>query len=180
MTTIVSAIYDSYADAAAAVERLKTAGVPASDISMVSNDSRIDRSRYRDYRGSDTTDAAATGTTMGAAVGGAGGLLAGLGLVAIPGLGPVVAAGWLAATLAGAAAMGAAGGIVGALVGAGVEESHAHAYAEGVRRGGTLVNVRATDVDRARIQNILDTGAYRLSERESAWRNDGWNGQYPT
>lgn len=183
MTTTVSAIYDSYADAAAAVERVKAAGVPAADVSMTSNDTTLDRSRYEDYRNSgtsDTAEGAGTGAGIGAAVGGAGGLLAGLGILAIPGLGPVVAAGWLAATLVGAAAVGTAGGIVGALVGSGVDETHAHAYAEGVRRGGTLVNVRVADGDRARIQSLLDAGAYRLSERESTWRNDGWTGTYPS
>ena len=75
-------------------------------------------------------------------MGGTAGLPAGLGLLAIPGLGPVVAAGWLAATAVGAAAGAATGGIVGALTEAGVSEEEAHSYAEGVRRGGTLVSAR--------------------------------------
>jgi hypothetical protein len=66
------------------------------------------------------------------AVGGAVGLLAGLGLLAIPGIGPVVAAGWLVSTAAGAAAGGATGGLIGALTQAGVSEEDAHVYAEGV------------------------------------------------
>jgi hypothetical protein len=76
----------------------------------------------------------------------------GHGLLAIPGVGPVVAAGWLIATAAGAATGavvgGAAGGLVGSLTGAGVSERDAHFYAEGVRRGGTLVTARVDD-DRA-------------------------------
>ena len=83
---------------------------------------------------------AGKGAGIGAAVGGVGGLLTGLGLMAIPGVGPVVAAGWLAATAAGAvtgaAVGGAAGGIIGGLTDAGVSEDDAHVYAEGVRRGG--------------------------------------------
>jgi hypothetical protein len=71
-------------------------------------------------------------------------LLAGLGLLA-PGLGPVVAAGWLAATAVCAAAGAATGGIVGALTEAGVSKEDAPLYAEGVRRGGTLVSARAPD-----------------------------------
>ena len=78
-------------------------------------------------------------------MGGTAGLPAGLGLLAIPGLGPVVAAGWLAATAVGAAAGAATGGIVGALTEAGVSEEEAHSYAEGVRRGGTLVSARVAD-----------------------------------
>ena len=77
-------------------------------------------------------------------MGGAAGLLAGLGLLAIPGIGPVVAAGWLAATAAGAAAGGATGGIIGALSRSPASaKTKPHVYAEGVRRGGTLVTVRA-------------------------------------
>src|SRR6185437_13482826 len=90
---------------------------------------------------------AGTGATTGAVLGGGAGLLAGLGMLAIPGVGPVVAAGWLVATLAGAgagAAVGAAaGGLVGSLTAAGVPEREAHVYAEGVRRGSSLVTVRA-------------------------------------
>jgi hypothetical protein len=73
-----------------------------------------------------------------------------------PGLGPIVAAGWLAATAVGALTGAATGGIVGALVGAGVSEKDAHVYSESVRRGGTLVSVRTKDADAARVQAILD------------------------
>ena len=83
------------------------------------------------------------------------GLLTGLGLMAIPGVGPVVAAGWLASTAAGVAAGGAAGGIIGALTQTGASEEDASAYAEGIRRGGTLVSARVPDTDRARYEAIL-------------------------
>jgi hypothetical protein len=98
----------------------------------------------------------ATGAGIGGAMGGVAGSLAGLGLLAILGLGPVVAAGWLAATAVGAAAGAAAGGLVGALVGARVSDTDAHVYSESVRRGGTLVSARVPDGDAARIQAILD------------------------
>lgn len=73
-------------------------------------------------------------------MGGTAGLLAGLGLMAIPGVGPVVAAGWLVSTLAGAAAGGAAGSVVGALTQAGVSKEDADIYVEGLRRGGVRLN----------------------------------------
>ncbi|QCI68494.1 hypothetical protein [Phreatobacter stygius] len=182
MTTTVSAIYDTYGDATAAVERVKAAGVPANDISLVSNDAGADRAGYADYRypgTSEAADGAGTGAGLGVMAGAAGGLLAGLGIIAIPGLGPVVAAGWLASTLVGATAVGVAGGIVGALVGSGVDERDAHAYAEGVRRGGTLVNARVPDADRNRIKAVLDSGSYSLAERDRTWRDEGWSGRYP-
>jgi hypothetical protein len=94
---------------------------------------------------------------IGGALGGGAGLLAGLGLLAIPGLGPVVAAGWLASTAVGAAAGAAAGGIVGALVDAGVDREHAEVYSEAVRRGGTMVTARVRDDDSVRVENIMDT-----------------------
>ena len=108
-------------------------------------------------------------------MGGGAGLLAGLGMLAIPGLGPVVAAGWLAALAVGAAAGAATGGIVGALIGSGIPEEHAHVYSESVRRGGTLVSARVPDSDAARIEGLLDR--YKPIDpvaRGADYRKDGW------
>ena len=88
--------------------------------------------------------------------------------MAIPGVGPVVAAGWLVSTLAGAAAGAATGGVLGALTQAGDEE--AHVYAEGLRRGGAVVSARVADPDAARLQAIMDRASVRLSERAAAYR----------
>ncbi|QCK85078.1 hypothetical protein E8L99_04430 [Phreatobacter aquaticus] len=161
MTITVSALYDSYRDAAAAVERVEAAGVSSSAISLVSNDATADRAGYSDYAATEpgAADSAGTGAGLGAAVGAVGGLLAGLGIIAIPGVGPVVAAGWLASTLVGATTVGVAGGVLGALVGAGVDETDARSHVEGLQRGGTLVHVRVAETDAARIQAILDSGS---------------------
>ena len=107
--------------------------------------------------------------------GGAAGLLTGLGLMAIPGVGPVVAAGWLVATLAGAAAGGLAGGLIGGLTQAGVSEQDANVYAEGIRRGGTLVTARVPDGDRARCEAIIDRASVNIRDREGAYRKSGWS-----
>jgi hypothetical protein len=101
-------------------------------------------------------------------------LLAGLGLLAIPRLGPVVAAGWLASTALGAAAGAATGGVVGALTQAGISKDDAPLYAEGVRRGGTLVSARVADADRARLDAILNKSAVNLQDRSAAWQKTGW------
>ena len=140
MTVTISRLYDTYADAQAAVRGLEAAGVPYSDISIVANNSdswfSTDKKVDRDSDGvDDRAEGAGKGAGIGAGIGGTAGLLAGLGLLAIPGLGPVVAAGWLAATAVGAAAGAATGGIVGALTEAGISNEDAHVYAEGVRRG---------------------------------------------
>lgn len=180
MTTTISRLYDNYADAERAVTRLESAGVPHSDISIVANNSdnwygsrsgKVDRDRDGV---DDRAEGAGTGAGIGAGLGGAAGLLAGLGLLAIPGLGPVVAAGWLASTAVGAAAGAATGGIIGALTEAGVSREDASRYAEGVRRGGTLVTARVPDQDRARLDALLNERAVNLQERSAAWQKSGW------
>ena len=185
----ISRLYDTYEAAAQAVRNLLDAGIPHSDVSLVSNNSdnwystKSDRGttkratetvdRDRDGR-DDRAEGAEAGAGIGGVAGGIIGLLTGLGLMAIPGVGPVVAAGWLASTAAGAAAGGAAGGIIGALTQTGTSEEDANAYAEGIRRGGTLVSARVPDGDRARYEAILDLSSVDIRERGSAWCNEGW------
>jgi hypothetical protein len=181
MTTTISRLYDNYSDAESAVRRLEDAGVPHSDISIVANNSdnwysnkgKVDRDRDGV---DDRAEGAGTGAGVGAGLGGAAGLLAGLGLLAIPGLGPVVAAGWLASTAVGAAAGAATGGIIGALTQAGVSDEDASRYAEGVRRGGTLVSARVPDADRGRLEPILGPSSVDLRQRSAAWQKSGWTG----
>lgn len=178
MTVTISRLYDDYTTAQQAVQRLEAAGVPHSDISIVANNSdswfntdKVDR----DHDGvDDRAEGAGKGAGIGAGVGGTAGLLAGLGLLAIPGLGPVVAAGWLAATAVGAAAGAATGGVVGALTEAGISKEDADSYAEGVRRGGTLVSARVADTDRARLDTILNESSVNLQDRSAAWQKTGW------
>lgn len=182
MTTTVTRLYDNYSDAQNAVRQLEAAGVPHSDISIVANNSEgwYDGKKDRDGDGvDDRAEAAGTGAGVGAGLGGAAGLLAGLGLLAIPGLGPVVAAGWLAATAVGAAAGAAAGGLVGALTEAGVSKDEAPIYAEGVRRGGTLVSAKVADADRDRFDAILNQSSVDIRGRSAAWQKTGWTGYDP-
>jgi hypothetical protein len=172
----VNGLYDNYADAQDAVGELEASGVPSADISIVANNTD---DWYEDDERSDAAEDAGTGAGIGALVGGAGGLLTGLGIMAIPGVGPVVAAGWLAATavgaVAGAAVGGAAGGIVGALTGSGVPEQDAHVYAEGVRRGGTLVTARVSDDLAPEAEQILgQSTAVDLASRRRDYEAEGW------
>jgi hypothetical protein len=181
MTKTISKLFPSYDRAEAAVRELETAGLPRSDVSIVANNSdswysggtakRIDR----DADGvDDRAEGAGAGAGIGAGIGGAAGLAAGLGLLAIPGIGPVVAAGWLVATAAGAAAGGITGGIVGALTQAGVSDEDAHVYAEGVRRGATLVSARVPDADAARLEGLLDRSALRTTDLRTTYGKSGW------
>src|SRR3954468_14131782 len=185
MTVTISRLYDNYTNAQQAVQRLEAAGVPHSDISIVANNSdswySTDKKVDRDHDGvDDRAEGAATGAGIGAGLGGAAGLLAGLGLLAIPGLGPVVAAGWLAATALGATAGAATGGVVGALTQAGISKDEAPLYAEGIRRGGTLVSARVPDADRARYEAILNQSAVNLRDRSAAWQKAGWKSYDPS
>jgi len=159
MTTTVNGLFPAQSDAAAAVREIKAAGVPEAEISLVSNTS-LDQGDERSA-GDKTVDnnMAETGTADGAAIGGVlgggAGLLAGLGALTIPGLGPVVGAGWLVTTAIGAAVGASGGGIIGALVGAGVDNDDAQIYVEGIRRGGTLVSVRVSDDQVPTIESIM-------------------------
>jgi hypothetical protein len=124
----------------------------------------------------DRAEGAAAGGGMGALAGGAAGLLTGLGLMAIPGVGPVVAAGWLVATLTGAAAGGATGSIIGALSQqAGLSKEESAVYAEGLRRGGAIVSARVDEADAARLQALMDRSAVRIADRAAAYRKSGWS-----
>jgi len=172
----ITGLYDSYDDARAAVTALEDAGVPSDDISIATNKANgVDV----EAQGNRAAEGAGTGAGLGALAGGAGGLLTGLGMLAIPGVGPIVAAGWLVATAAGVAAGavagGAVGGIVGAMVKEGVPEEDAHLYAEGVRRGGSVVAARVEEGRVAEAQAILDRwrpvdiGARRESYVEQGW-----------
>ncbi len=180
MTQTLTGLFDSYDDARRAVQDLEAAGVPHRDISLVANNARGDHvvngQRSADAAGEDS----AKGAGLGATLGGVGGLLAGLGLLAIPGLGPVVAAGWLASTavgaIGGAVAGGAAGGLVGALAHAGVPEADAHVYAEGVRRGGALVTAKVADDLIPTARGVLTDGStVDVAARRDLYRIQGWS-----
>ena len=172
-------LYDNYEDARQTVVALEAAGIQHSDISIVSNNADNRHAALGAGSGDTMPDDTRTGTgaTTGTLVGGGVGLLTGLGLLAIPGVGPVVAAGWLIATLTGAGIGAAGGGLLGSLVHAGVPEEHAHAYAEGVRRGGTLVTVRGEESQTATIEGVLDgrmASSVNMTVRRADYQTDGW------
>lgn len=179
MTQTLTGLFDDYEDAQRAVSDLEAAGVPANDISIVASNAHGRHDDRDNLAAADAGDDASKGAGIGATVGGVGGLLAGLGLMAIPGLGPVVAAGWLVSTavgaLGGAAIGAAAGGLVGALTHAGVPENDAHVYAEGVRRGGTLVTAKVDDAQAASARAILaHDRTVDVATRRRAYEQEGW------
>src|SRR5690606_32970874 len=122
----------------------------------------------------------AAGAVTGGVVGGLTGVLLGLGVLAIPGFGPVLAAGPLVAGLAGAGIGAAVGGLVGALVSWGVPQEEAELYAESVRRGSTLVGLKADDDRVQQAVNIMNNhGPVDVQRRSEYWRATGWSGYDP-
>ncbi len=185
----ITRAYDSYADATSAVTALEQAGIPHSDISLIGRDSKATQTGTSQTGTTGTTDSAApaeaeagagTGASIGTIIGGGAGLLAGIGSLAIPGVGPVVAAGWLIATLTGAgvgaAVGGGTGGLVGMLTGAGVSHDDAHLYAETVRRGGNVVSVRVDETQAAMVESVLDRHtAIDPMARRAEYQGAGWS-----
>jgi uncharacterized protein (TIGR02271 family) len=162
------------ATASAVVNDLVNAGFHRNSISLIANDAD---QRYASQVDQDVEmDDTAKGAGIGAAIGGLGGLLLGLGALAIPGIGPVVAAGPIVAALTGAGVGAVTGGIIGALVDLGIPEESAHIYAESVRRGNILVAAQVADdrVDAA--TRIMEREGLIDIEHESAsWRSSGWS-----
>jgi hypothetical protein len=188
MDKTIVALYDNVNDARDAVQELVDNGVPRDNISLVASNARGDVGEVRTDTAPGETSGAAegagVGAGIGAALGGVGGILVGLGALTIPGIGPVLAAGPLAAALggvagagAGAIAGGAAGGLIGALTDMGVNEDQAGYYAEGVRRGGTLLTIRTDEHMTSRAVDIMDRHhPVDIKERTHSWREQGWSG----
>jgi hypothetical protein len=175
MTQTLTRLYDSYDTALRAALTLKEAGFTERDVSLVSS---RPAATYADDETGPAADHAGTGAAVGGIIGAATGLMVGTGVLAIPGIGPVVAAGWLASTFAigaaGVAAGGLAGGVVGALAGTGTDEE-IQLYAESIRRGDTLVTVRAPDDRVPEAARILTSFPFvDLASREAEYRAAGW------
>ncbi len=179
MSKTITRLFDNYNDASNAVRDLEELGISHDDLSIVANNADGSHSEHNHEGVNDDGDVT-RGVSTGAVLGGTGGLLAGLGLLAIPGLGPIVAAGWLAATAAGAGigAVGGAvtGGIVGALKNAGHSDEEAQVYSEGVRRGGTLVSAKVPDDQAAEAEAVLQRHrSVDATTRGQAYRQNGWS-----
>ena len=140
-----------------ALEALRAAGFRNSDISAILPERDQTTRDLAHEINTKTPEGLAAGAGTGAALGGVLGWLVGIGAIAIPGIGPLVAAGPVFAALAGAGAGGAAGGLVGGLVGAGIPEIEAKRYAGRIREGGYLVSVHCDDSAWAkRAEEILE------------------------
>ena len=138
--TAVFGIYPSIAAADAAIDSLAVAGFSASDISALMPEN-FGPSKMGTVKATKMPEGTATGASTGAVIGGVVGLLAGIGAIAIPGVGPLIAAGPIVAALSGAGVGGAVGGVAGGLIGLGIPEYEAKRYEGRIRKGGVLLSV---------------------------------------
>jgi hypothetical protein len=150
--TAVFGIYSTIAQAEQAVDRLVAAGFAQQDISVLLPDNQSSK-EFAHEKNTKAPEGTAAGVTAGGVVGGTLGLLAGIGALAIPGVGPLIAAGPIMGALAGLGVGGAVGGLVGALVGMGIPEYEAKRYEGRIKDGGVLLSVHcdtSAEIDSAK------------------------------
>src|SRR5437660_9208372 len=162
--TAVFGLYRDRASVEGAVDALRQEGFRNTDISVLFPENQGTKD-FAHEKSTKAPEGTATGATTGFIVGGALGWLAGIGALAIPGLGPFIAAGPIMAALAGAGAGGVVGGITGALIGMGIPEYEAKRYEGRVKKGGILLSVHSDNSEwTSRAKRILEqTGAEDIS-----------------
>ena len=165
----VFGIYPTGAQAERAVDRLLATGFASADISVLLPDSKSTK-EFAHHKDTKAPEGTTVGVTAGGAIGGTLGVLAGIGALAIPGIGPFIAAGPIMAGLAGLGVGGALGGLVGALVGMGIPEYEAKRYEGRVKDGGTLLSVHCDTSDEiTKAKDVLkSTGADDISSTSEA------------
>jgi hypothetical protein len=153
--TAAFAIFSTRAAAESAVDRLVAAGFSNQDVSVLMADNDTAR-EFATEKNTKAPEGTTTGVGVGGVVGGTLGLLAGIGALAIPGVGPLIAAGPIMGALAGLGVGGAVGGLVGALIGLGIPEYEAKRYEGRVKDGGILVSVHCDTSDEiSRAKDVL-------------------------
>jgi hypothetical protein len=174
----VIGLIDNLGQAQAAVRELVESGIARHDIGFMANQ-RHELPGTAQLNESEGAGALA-GAGTGAALGGMAGLALALAPLAIPGIGPILAAGPIAAALAGAGLGALAGGLIGGLTSLGVPEEEAHYYAEALRRGGILVTVAVDKTAQANLAVAIlrRHGAVDIDQRATEWKKQGWKGRF--
>src|ERR1700726_1816520 len=167
--TAVFGIYTDRSSLERGVEALKTAGFSNNDVSVLFPENQGTKD-FAHEKNTKAPEGTATGATSGAVIGGTLGWLPGKGALAIPGLGPFIAAGPIMAALAGAGAGGVVGGLAGALVGMGIPEYEAKRYEGRVKEGGILLSVHSDNSEwTKKAKEVLErTGAHDVSSTGEA------------
>ena len=186
MAKTIVGLFDTFAHAQSAVNDLVSAGFSRDDISVVANNAAgefgtHDVDKDGGINVSQGVGDAVKGAAKGGLFGGLTGLAAAVALALVPGIGPIAAIGPLAAFFGGATLGATAGGIIGGLTGLGVPESEAHYYAEGIRRGGTLVTIHADDARADEATSILNRyNPVDMTNRADTYRKSGFSGYSDT
>ncbi len=167
--TAVFGIYASRSQVENAVEELRAAGFRNTDISVLFPDN-VGTREFAHEKDTKVPEGVTTGATSGALVGGVLGWLAGIGSLAIPGLGPFIAAGPIMGALSGIGAGGVLGGLAGALIGMGIPEYEAKRYEGRIHRGNILLSVHSDDSNWAQKAKAIleDTGAEDIAASAEA------------
>jgi hypothetical protein len=167
--TAVFGIYKTANQAEQTVDRLLRAGFKNDDISVLLQDNKSSRD-FAHEKNTKAPEGTATGVTAGGVIGGTLGLLAGIGALAIPGVGPFIAAGPIMGALAGLGVGGAVGGLIGALVGMGIPEYEAKRYEGWIKEGGVLLSAHCDTSEQITVaKDILkETGAEDISSSGEA------------
>jgi hypothetical protein len=167
--TSVFGIYPTYASVEHAVDSLKAAGFRNTDISVLFSEN-VGTKDFAHQKNTKAPEGATAGAGTGVVVGGTLGWLAGIGALAIPGVGPFIAAGPIVAALAGAGVGGSLGGIIGSLIGMGIPEYEAKRYEGRIKEGGILLSVHSDSSEwtKKAKQILEDTGAEDISSAGEA------------
>jgi len=167
--TATFGIYANREMAEGSVDRLVAAGFRNEDISVLLQDN-VGTKDFAHEKHTKAPEGATTGAVAGGLIGGTLGVLAGIGLLAVPGLGPLVAAGPIIAALTGVGSGGVVGGVIGALVGMGIPEYEAKRYEGRIKAGGILLSVHCDNSDwTAKAKQVLhDTGAEDIASADEA------------
>lgn len=180
----VVALFDRLEDAKAAIIDLAQAGIARSQVGVLANAAAghpgiLSNPAYAredmEKPESDATSGMGLWAEIGAGLGGLIGFLVGIGTITIPGIGPLIAAGAWVAVAGGAALGGVVGGAIGYMRDRGISDEDAHLYAEGLRRGGTLVTAHVPNDRVEAITKLFQSrNAVDIEKREAAWRAEGW------
>lgn len=174
----VFGLYKTPATAEAAVDHLLSKGFTNESISVLLPDDDTTRA-FAHQKSTKAPEGTATGVTTGGVIGGTLGLLAGIGALAIPGVGPLIAAGPIMGALAGLGVGGAVGGVVGALVGLGIPEYEAKRYEGAIKEGGSLLSVHCDTSEQIDVAKaaLKDTGAQDIASAHEAGNEDTKGGR---
>jgi len=181
MSKTVVGLFDDFSHAQTVVSELEAAGFRREDISIVTNQHGVSHGTATQSAGADqghgVVGGAVGGAVKGGVIGGLTGLAASLAMLMIPGVGPALAVGPLAATLSGAGLGAAGGGVIGGLTGLGIPHSDAGYYAEGIRRGSTLVSITTDDRRADEAMAIFNRhNPVDIDERSSHYTSTGYTG----